>query len=172
MAVEIPLTRSLAAIVDDADAEWLSQWKWLALSTPARGGKIGYYAARQIMRTPRKVTAVLMHRAILDAPRGLRVDHRNGDKLDNRRANLRLATNSQNLANRHSIKNRYGYLGIWKNKAESGGFYGYVTCEGKCHRTETYRSAVDAAKARDALASQLFGEFAALNFPVNNKETF
>jgi len=165
MAVEILLTRGLATIVDDVDADWLNQWKWCANPTQPRGGQPCYYAARNIKISHGTYTKVLMHRAIIDAPHKVFVDHINGNKLDNRRSNLRPATNSQNLANRHSIKNRYGYLGVWRNQADSGGYYGFITCQGKHHRTVTFPLAEDAAKARDALARQLFGDFAMLNFP-------
>src|SRR5689334_16735192 len=90
----IPLTRGQSAIVDDTDFEWLSQWKWCALPTHR---KDGYYAVR---RTPNSNGKLLfMHKFILGATTN-QGDHINGNKLDNRRDNLRPATRKQNLFNR------------------------------------------------------------------------
>lgn len=87
MAREIPLTRERFAIVDDADYETLAQHLWHYMT-------VGYAGRDEDGRR------VLMHRAILNAPDGLQVDHINHDGLDNRRANLRLVTRAQNEQNR------------------------------------------------------------------------
>lgn len=83
----IPLTQGKLAVVDDEDYEWLSSFKWHY--NEAAGAR-------------RKVNGkhVLMHRVIMGSPSGLDVDHRDHDRLNNRRSNLRVATRSQNQANR------------------------------------------------------------------------
>ncbi|MMZ67947.1 hypothetical protein D1872_305870 [compost metagenome] len=88
---EIPLTQGKVAIIDDEDFEKVSAYKWCYSST------IGYAVSRKVVNGKRQ--PVLMHRLILDAPPGLVTDHINHDKLDNRKANLRLCTRHENNRN-------------------------------------------------------------------------
>lgn len=89
--------------MDDCDYDRVSQYKWSALvSGKYVYGMTGYGANRK-----------LLHRFILDAPKGTLVDHRNHDTLDNTRANLRLASRSQNNANARLRKdNPSGIKGV------------------------------------------------------------
>lgn len=84
---EIPLTQCKVALVDDKYFEFLNQFKWRFSNG---------YAARSDIRTKRGRKTILMHRAIMDAPKGVEVDHVNGDKLDNQRSNLRLCNRKWN----------------------------------------------------------------------------
>lgn len=84
---KIPLTKGHWAIVDDEDFPILSQHKWYAAE-----GQSGTKAVRN-----RPV--LYMHRFLMQAPKGMEVDHINGNTLDNRRANLRICTRSQNAMN-------------------------------------------------------------------------
>ena len=83
------------ALVDAEDHQELSKEKWWAQYAPSVKG---YYAYRfqTINGKPKKI---YMHRQILQAPKGLDVDHINHKTLDNRRQNIRLATRSQNMEN-------------------------------------------------------------------------
>lgn len=88
MSKEIPLTKGKSAIVDD-DLYWsLSQIKW-----HYSGGYAVYFEKKT---RPRK--AVRMHRLINNTPEGMDTDHINGNKLDNRRANLRTCSRSANVS--------------------------------------------------------------------------
>ena len=88
-------------MVDDDDG-WLLQWNWFA-----RKGHHTFYGCRG--REPQ----VHMHREILQAPEGVDVDHRDGNGLNNRKSNLRLATRSQNQWNKTAYKtNTSGYKGV------------------------------------------------------------
>ena len=91
---KISLTKGLITIVDDEDFIALSVFKWCVTN---RMGK--FYAVR---RPPgqRGGNLIAMHRWIMKAPKGLDVDHINGDSLDNRRTNLRVCTHRDNLRNR------------------------------------------------------------------------
>lgn len=92
----IPLTRGMRVIVDDVDFGWLSQHKWYAKKTGDNGS---FYAAR-FQRINRQGTTIYMHRVLTSCPAGKEVDHINQKPLDNRRANLRVCTKQENLANR------------------------------------------------------------------------
>lgn len=151
--MEIPLTKGLTAIVDAADYEALSKFKWFA----NRG-----YAARN--SSPEETggvrRTVRMHRQILGLGRGEIADHINRNKTDNRRKNLRVCTQQQNCCNRSARqKSVEGFKGIYQRP--SGKYVATV----RHKRIGIYESAVEAAEAYDYEARQLFGEFAGLNFP-------
>jgi len=148
----IPLTQNRVALVDRADLIWLSHFKWHAK-------KIGdkFYACRtQNGRT------ILMHREIMQAPKGTIVDHKKDHTLNNRRRNLRICTQAQNRYNSRSRGNKSGLLGVYP---QGDKWYGLVEHQGKQHYVGTFLEPAEAARARDRLAFQLFGEFAWLNFP-------
>ena len=86
MSKTIPLTQGKVAIVDDADFDWLNQWKWYAIHRRSI-----WYAETRDRSTGR---CIRMHRLITKVQPDLQVDHRNRDGLDNRRCNLRCCTNS------------------------------------------------------------------------------
>src|SRR4051812_32510094 len=88
--------------VDDADFEWLNQWKW-HLSTSGYATRTQYIKGSG--RKNQKNIIIRMHRLIMNCPEGLFVDHINGNKLNNRRANLRLATQTDNHQNRGKQNN-------------------------------------------------------------------
>jgi hypothetical protein len=88
----IDLTNGMSALVDDDDYAAISQFRWRGV----RDGKT-FYAVRTA-RIDGKVVCVRMHRAIMEFPECF-VDHKNRNGLDNRRSNLRLATNAQNQMN-------------------------------------------------------------------------
>jgi len=155
---EITLTRGAVAIVDDADLELVGSRKWYA------NGRAGRLYAVRFEPVAGKMRMLYMHRVIMGAETGVTVDHINGDRLDNRRSNLRLATQSQNCANRRKIISKSGYKGIgfnsWKQK-----FYARVVREGHTTHLGYHDTAEEAARAYDRGARLVHGAFAALNFP-------
>jgi len=106
-----------------------------------------------------------MHRLIMDPPRGYVVDHINGDGLDNRRANLRLATHAQNGRNRRKIKKGISkYKGVsWEES--TGKWRALIHVDRKKISLGCYKDEVTAAKVYDKAAKKYHGEFARLNFP-------
>lgn len=107
----------------------------------------------------------LLHRILLDAPDHLFVDHINGDTLDNRRSNLRLATPSQNAQNTaQHADSAAPYKGIYLHR-ESGMWAACLMVKGAKHSGGYFSSPEDAARAYDALAKEHHGRFARLNFP-------
>lgn len=107
---EIKLTQGKSAIVDEHWFDVLSKYKWYAFFHKTSGK---YYASRrEVLQNNKKVT-VLMHRVIMNAPKGMMVDHIDGNSLNNHPKNLRLVTNSQNLMNRGKTKkNTSGFKGV------------------------------------------------------------
>lgn len=159
MPVEIPLTRGLVCLIDEADAERVLQYKWYAAPGPHT-----FYACRTIYGAAGPMTKknVHMHRWLLNAPTGVAVDHKDWNGLNNQRSNIRLCTAGQNRANRRFVSNRAGYKGVRLSRGTTNRFQAYIK---KYISLGSFGSAEEAARAYDAAAIELFGEFASLNFP-------
>lgn len=99
----------------------------------------------------------------MSAPPNLEVDHVNGDALDNRRVNLRLATRAQNAANR-SYPSK-GYRGVFFRK-KTGKYSAVLKHAFKQMWLGEFETPLEAALAFDDAALKLRGEFARLNFPA------
>lgn len=155
---EIPLTQGQVTLVDDEDYEWLSQWKWHASLR-----RYTWYAERACIVNG-KHNRIRMHRTIMDAPDHLLVDHIDRNGLNNTRSNLRLATKSQNMHNQGpSRRNRTGYKGVsWHQKYRR--WFAQIKRNGKRVHLGSFTDPVEAARAYDAAARKLHGEFAWTNF--------
>lgn len=111
----IKLSRGLAALVDDADFDWLNQWKWTAMKKGSRSK--GYYAYRQVGKRDARST-IVMHRLILDTPEGFDTDHIDNNGLNNTRSNLRVVDRTQNNFNTGlRSNNTSGHRGVTWYKA-------------------------------------------------------
>jgi hypothetical protein len=152
MVMRIELTQGKEALVDDEDYERLAGRKWWAMHTHGH-----WYASSNYGRGPSGGNR-MMHRVILDAPKELFVDHINGDGLDNRRCNLRLATRSENQRNRRMTKGKR-FKGIRRNGER---WVSHITLG-------TFDTEEAAARAYDQAAKLLFGDFARLNFHGDNE---
>lgn len=154
----LPLTNGNVAFVDDEAFDVLSQWKWMF----SEG-----YAVRYERKDGRRIGRVHMHRVVLGLSKSdpRVVDHINGNKLDNRRANLRPATRSQNGANRRKSAGMSSrYKGVsWQRKTNK--WVAALRCDQKWLRLGLFEVEEDAARAYDKVARETFGEFALLNFP-------
>lgn len=148
------------AIVDDADFEWLSQWKWYAQVNPCGG----FYAARRgPNQALRRGPLIYMHRLINATPEGLLTDHRDGDGLNNQRTNLRDATCLQNQMNRRAKKR--GLSSLKGVSFSAGGkrikrWTAVIRLNGKPNFLGRYATEQEAAAAYATAARIHFGEFA------------
>ncbi len=108
---------------------------------------------------------LLFHRAILSAPAEFVVDHVNSDGLDNRRANIRLATPQENMRNRRKLSEASSrFKGvwwcsdskIWRAEISTGGADGKI-------RLGRFTDECAAARQYDRAARVFFGKFALTN---------
>lgn len=146
----IRLSGGKQTLVDDDDFEALSKWRWRC----HRG-----YAIRD--DGPRaKRTVVRMHRAIMNAPSGLEVDHISGDTLDNRKSNLRICTHAENLKNVKKHKDgASAFKGVsWDRQKKR--FRAQIFLNGKNRLVGRFRSEAEAHGAYVEAAKLAFGEFA------------
>ncbi len=163
----IPLTQGQFALVDDEDYEWLSQYKWQAMK---KRPKL-WCASRHSKWDGKRSSSIKMHRNILDAKRGQQVDHINGDSLDNRKANLRLCTGSQNQMNSHARKNGNSkYKGVcWDKRSK---FWQVAI---RINKRNVYlgifRNEKNAALAYDDAARKYHGEYGRYNFPKDGERS-
>jgi hypothetical protein len=101
----------------------------------------------------------------MDAPKGLLVDHRNLNGLDNRRSNLRLATHGENNQNKRKRKGASSrYIGVSFEKRIKK-WSARIMYKGKAIWLGNFKNEIDAALAYDKAARKYYGEFARLNFP-------
>lgn len=163
---EIQLTRGFSAIVDEEDFQWISQKKW-----SAKKGKCtwyGYSNSRYTRGQRRK--CLLMHREIFftlnpQSDMSLDVDHRDGNGLNNRRSNLRLATDSSQRHNQTiRVNNTSGYIGVcWHKRV--GKFQARIRLNTHRQHLGFFDDPIEAAMVRDEAARKLHGEFGTYNFP-------
>lgn len=151
---EIPLNHGKVAIVDDEDyALVMAGNKWHDKMYPC-----GHWYAQRTDNM-RQCTE-FMHRLIMNAPKGRHVDHINGNGLDNRRSNLRLATSSQNQMNRGAPKNNTtGYKGVHRSQTK-GKWIAVIKARSKPHYLGTFKTPQSASEAYNRAAKELHGEFA------------
>ena len=157
---EIMLNHGQVALVDDADFDWLDQYRWYA----KKDGKT-YYAYRK-----EKNKRISMHRQIMNTPVGMQVDHQDWNGLNNQRANLRNCTANDNCRWIRPRSNT-GFLGVSRHQNLSTNgvtvhvyFTASLKCNGVVYNLGNHKDVNIAARAYDAKAKELFGEFANLNF--------
>lgn len=153
MSQIIKLTQGKVAIVDDEDFEVLAQYKWSVDKT-----RNGFYAVR--VKSKKKI---YMHRQIVDAQKGVLVDHVNHNGLDNQRSNLRLCTYIQNSQNMKTLRGGSSkFKGVsWASREEK--WLATYQLSGKKKYIGYFEKEEDAAMAYDIAVTEDFGEFALTN---------
>ncbi len=146
----IRLRRGEEAIVDDDDFAYLSGFRW----------HLAHGYAQRCFRSEGKIKTRRMHQEILGDHFPLISDHANGNKLDNRRQNLRLATRAQNVMNtRTSPRNKLGVKGVtfrWNR------FIARISVQGRLIEIGRFLTLCEARQAYAEAARKHFGEFARL----------
>lgn len=155
MIKKIKLTRGKVVTVDARDYEFLSQWNWLYLNG---------YAARQIYTglIRGKVRIIYMHRQIVGTPECLQIDHIDGDRLNNSKANLRFATSQKNSYNKKRPRNNKSskYKGVCFFRGRWVAQIGYNNINKYLGRFCTQKQA---AAAYNKAAIRYHGQFASIN---------
>lgn len=155
----IVLTCGAEVLVDDADIPLVGQYKWHL----SHNG----YVVRRVRIDGRK-PIIYLHRAIMSADWAGDIDHINGDRLDNRRQNLRYATRSENNMNARARKGTASrHKGVTWHKQDRL-WWAYIKHEGKQRSLGMHKTEADAARAYNAAAKRLFGDFARLNHIEEN----
>lgn len=148
---EIKLFKNRVAIVDDEDFEAMNKLKW-------HFNPYGYAVRSGPKKADGRKDSIRMHRLILNAPPNTVVDHINGNGLDNRKQNLRIATHKENIRNSRLAKNnRTGKIGVSKSK---NGWRARIMVDRKGIHLGTFKTIEDAALAYQSAALKYFGEFA------------
>lgn len=157
---KIKLTQGQFAIVDNEDFERVNQFKWCASWSKTT---LSFYAMRTILKSDGKRITRLMHRYIMNVHQGMETDHKNHNTLDNRKSNLRICTKQQNRANRKNHqKTSSKYKGVYwcKDRKKWGA---QIKLNKKEINLGRFKFEIDAVKAYNEKAKELFGEFAYLN---------
>lgn len=158
--IQIQLTQGQVATIDDVDGD-LAAFQWFAQKS-----RKTFYACRRLPRSNGKQPAERLHRVIA---RRMGIignpDHKDRDGLNNRRDNLRQASDGQNNANQDlRADSTSGLKGVCFHEA-AGKWRARIAVNGKRRSLGLFDEAIEAAKAYDAAALAAFGEFAVLNFP-------
>jgi hypothetical protein len=171
--VQKPLTREiylrasgLFAVVDSVDYEALAQHRWFAQFH----AETDHCYAERTVKISGRYRKIIMHRVIIEAPDGMFVDHIDHDGLNNRRANLRLASAVQNGRNRVKHVGVSRYKGVtydastnkWRARIATGDKL--ASGSAKLANLGSFNSEIEAAVAYDNAAVSIFGEFAYPNF--------
>lgn len=143
------------AFVDDIDAHWISQREWHLTGD----GYVACYLFGGRKASPR---VVYLHRLIVLAPDTMTVDHRDRDTLNNRRLNIRTATQSQQNANRAKFVGKSRHKGVFL-RADGLKWCAQIGWQGMRYQLGSFAHEDDAARAYNYAAVELMGEFARLN---------
>ena len=150
------------ALVDDADYELVSQYRWRVYQRRRPGCRdSGPYAIAHVRRADGHWTNTTMHQLITGRTG---TDHVNMDGLDNQRSNLRPATQSQNMGNTRSHAGSSSpFKGVcWDRQHQK--WLAQICVAGRRAYLGRFTGEEDAARAYDAAAREAFGSFARLNF--------
>lgn len=156
----IKLTQGKVALVDNADFEVLSKFKWYALKVGRR-----FYAARNIRKPDGTRTIQLLHQFLL--PGVPQIDHQDGNGLNDQMHNIRPATHQQNA--RGFQQKRLGasskFRGVtWDRKQLK--WLAYIKADGKVINLGRFADEANAGRARDIATLKYYGPDAHFNFPI------
>lgn len=145
------------ALIDEADLPAVQKHKWHIYQE---------YVATELSKVEGKKRFIRLHRFLIpDVPFDHVVDHKDGDKLNNQRSNLRVCTRTENARNRKKWRSKVSssYKGVFL--VANGKYQARIFHDEKDKRLGTFATELEAAHAYDAAARLLHGEYARLNFP-------
>lgn len=165
-------------LLDEEDWDKVSQYKWFLNRAPTGklyvranidnpDGGIRYHKVNGKVYEYPKQTTIPMHRIIANTPKDMHTDHISGNTLDNRKENLRVVTNEQNCRNRGLNKNNtLGFKGVsYDGRRHHTPWTARIGYKMKRIYIGNYATKEEAARAYDEKAIELYGDYAALNFP-------
>ena len=156
----VALTKGYTAIIDASDVHLVNGQNWFS-SIRLRADKTvrTVYAMSNTTRHKGKQTRLLLHRVIVGTQNGFEVDHRDGDGLNNCRANLRLATREQNARNRTLQSNNSSSVKGVRLNTEKTKWRASIRVCGILKNLGSYDTLDEAAEAYAKASSAMHGDF-------------
>lgn len=165
----------IETIIDKEDVGILKKWTWSAKARSIKSAKRSKKEKFYVLRGTKingKYKTIYLHKILCPSESPLTTDHINGNSMDNRRCNLRVATRSQQNANAiPSIQNKTSkFRGVTHKKYKDGSSFWVAKTKflNESIYLGTFHTELEAAKAYDAYAIVTWGEFATLNFPEDH----
>lgn len=160
--MEIKLNNTAkVALIDGEDYHLVRNLNWYCVERRTKG-HVNFYAVAEFESNKQR-DHIYLHRLVLGLRKndGLQVDHENHNGLDDRKQNLRIATQVQNNANQRKRTNRK-FKGVSKFR---NSFRAQISLNNKTHHIGCFSTEELAAKAYDKKAKEVWSNFACLNFP-------
>ena|SRR5665213_446172 len=157
--MKVKLSNGMVALIDKSDWEKVKHLTWgFGYGCSYKTGYTPYVGANK-----KTGGSILLHRFIMDTPKGLHTDHINGDHLDNRRKNLRICTPAENQFNSRKHKTQTSkYKGVSWYKRDAC-WRAYVNFSRRQIHLGYFADEVAAARVYNEKAKEIYGDFAYLN---------